>query len=347
MRGDAANELISLRGRPERVHPGVEGAHRQHRARAGAAAAARAVASVPRAAEMPAARRDLPRRGTSPASTESAGRSRTRRRSRWRKGFFTDTTRLHRLQGLRGRLQAVEPAARRRLALHRHVLRQHRRTSAPPPGGTWPSSSGPCRCRAADGLGDFSWLMLSDVCKHCQRAGCLEACPTGAIIRTEFDTVYVQPDVCNGCGYCVVGLPLRRDRPPRGRRPRLEVHALLRPAEGRHGAGLRQGLPHRFHPVRRPRRAARAGARSASTQLHERGVTEAYLYGADAASQPGTGGLNAFFLLVDKPEVYNLPPDPVAPDEDGGRGLGVDGAGRSGHGRRGDRCGALGRGEGR
>jgi formate dehydrogenase iron-sulfur subunit len=49
------------------------------------------------------------------------------------------------------------------------------------------------------------------------------------------------------------------------------------------------------------------------TTLHERGVDEAYLYGADEASQPGTGGLNAFFLLVDEPEVYNLPPDPVAP----------------------------------
>src|SRR3954449_1744666 len=51
------------------------------------------------------------------------------------------------------------------------------------------------------------WLMLSDVCKHCVRAGCLEACPTGAIIRTEFDSVYVQPDICNGCGYCVVNCP--------------------------------------------------------------------------------------------------------------------------------------------
>src|SRR5579885_3315771 len=51
------------------------------------------------------------------------------------------------------------------------------------------------------------WLMLSDVCKHCQDAGCLEVCPTGAIVRTEFDSVYVQPDVCNGCGYCVSGCP--------------------------------------------------------------------------------------------------------------------------------------------
>jgi formate dehydrogenase iron-sulfur subunit len=42
-------------------------------------------------------------------------------------------------------------------------------------------------------------------------------------------------------------------------------------------------------------------------------MEEAYLYGVDEANQPGTGGLNAFFLLVDEPEVYNLPPDPVTP----------------------------------
>jgi formate dehydrogenase iron-sulfur subunit len=54
-------------------------------------------------------------------------------------------------------------------------------------------------------------------------------------------------------------------------------------------------------------------ARKRVERLHEQGVTSAYLYGADAENQPGTGGLNSFFLLVDKPEVYNLPPDPVVP----------------------------------
>src|SRR3954454_20755749 len=31
-----------------------------------------------------------------------------------------------------------------------------------------------------------TWLMSSDVCKHCTRAACLEVCPTGALFRTEF-----------------------------------------------------------------------------------------------------------------------------------------------------------------
>jgi formate dehydrogenase iron-sulfur subunit len=57
----------------------------------------------------------------------------------------------------------------------------------------------------------------------------------------------------------------------------------------------------------------RETARERVNHLHEQGMNEAYLYGADAASQPGTEGLNAFFLLVDMPEAYNLPPDPVVP----------------------------------
>src|SRR6266545_618835 len=42
-----------------------------------------------------------------------------------------------------------------------------------------------------------AWLMMSDVCKHCVNAPCLEVCPTGAILRTEFDTVFINEPTCN------------------------------------------------------------------------------------------------------------------------------------------------------
>src|SRR5438132_13728800 len=52
-----------------------------------------------------------------------------------------------------------------------------------------------------------AWLMMSDVCKHCVDAPCLEVCPTGAILRTEFDTVYINPPACNGCRDCISACP--------------------------------------------------------------------------------------------------------------------------------------------
>ena len=160
--------------------------------------------------------------------------------------------------------------------------------------------------------GAFSWLFSSDVCKHCARAGCLESCPTGAIIRTEFETVYVQPDICNGCGYCVVNCPFgvidRREEDGRAwkctlcydrlKEDLIPACAKACPTESIQFGDLDQLRTH---------------AEARVEKLHERGLKDAYLYGARKEDQPGTEGLNAFFLLVDEPEVYNLPPDPVVP----------------------------------
>src|SRR5204863_5868157 len=150
--------------------------------------------------------------------------------------------------------------------------------------------------------GDFSWLMMSDVCKHCQRAGCLEACPTGSIIRTEFNTVYVQPDICNGCGYCVVACPFGViDRLPDDGRAWKCTLCYDRLKDDMEPACAKACPTDSiiFGEIDDLRHKADARLE----QLHEHGMSEAYLYGADAVSQPGTEGLNAFFLLADKPEV--------------------------------------------
>jgi formate dehydrogenase iron-sulfur subunit len=167
---------------------------------------------------------------------------------------------------------------------------------------------------ALDGAqGDaFSWLFSSDVCKHCARAGCLESCPTGSIIRTEFGSVYVQPDICNGCGYCVVNCPFgvidRRDDDGRAWKctlcyDRLKSDMVPACAKACPTASIQFGELDDLRDT----------ARKRVHELHDKGLPQAYLYGDSAASQPGTEGLNAFFLLVDKPEVYNLPPDPIVP----------------------------------
>ena len=141
--------------------------------------------------------------------------------------------------------------------------------------------------------GNFSWLFSSDVCKHCARAGCLESCPTGAIMRTEFDSVYVQPDVCNGCGYCIVNCPFgvidRREDDGRAWKCTLcydRQRAEMIPA-------CAKSCPTesiKFGEIGE----LRAMARERVEQLHEAGVNEAYLYGESAEEPAGNGGSERF-----------------------------------------------------
>ncbi|MFC8850829.1 MULTISPECIES: 4Fe-4S dicluster domain-containing protein [unclassified Micromonospora] len=160
---------------------------------------------------------------------------------------------------------------------------------------------------------DFRWLMMSDVCKHCTHAACLDVCPTGALFRTEFGTVVVQEDICNGCGYCIPACPygVIDQRRSDGRAWKCTL------CYDRLGAGLTpacaQACPTesiQYGPLDELRE--RAAERVAT--LHGRGVPEAQLYGHDPTD--GVGGDGAFFLLLDAPEVYGLPPDPVVTTRD-------------------------------
>jgi formate dehydrogenase iron-sulfur subunit len=157
---------------------------------------------------------------------------------------------------------------------------------------------------------DFRWLMESDVCKHCTHAGCLDVCPTGALFRTEFGTVVVQQDICNGCGYCVVGCPFGViDRSPQDGRAHKCTLCYDRLKDGLTPACAKACPTEsiQFGPLDELRE--RADRRLA--ELQGKGVAEAELYGRDP--EDGVGGHGSLFLLLDKPEVYGLPPAPVVP----------------------------------
>ena len=166
---------------------------------------------------------------------------------------------------------------------------------------------------------DFRWLMSSDVCKHCTHAACLDVCPTGSLFRTEFGTVVVQDDICNGCGYCVPACPygvIERRRGPEGAK-NVGIAQKCTLCYDRLGAGntpaCAQACPTQsiqFGDVDELRERAKQRVEA----LQAGGVTDARLYGADP--EDGVGGAGAFFLLLDEPEVYGLPPDPVVTTRD-------------------------------
>jgi formate dehydrogenase iron-sulfur subunit len=156
---------------------------------------------------------------------------------------------------------------------------------------------------------EAAWLMMSDVCKHCANAPCLEVCPTGAILRTEFDTVYINGPACNGCRDCISACPFGVIHIS----PRQGIAQKCTFCYDR----LQQGMPPacaqacptqsiQFGPLAELKKKAQTRVE----RLRQQGVAKAQLYGADESV---LGGLNSFYLLVDKPETYGLPSNPKLP----------------------------------
>jgi formate dehydrogenase iron-sulfur subunit len=160
---------------------------------------------------------------------------------------------------------------------------------------------------------EFRWLMSSDVCKHCTHAACLDVCPTGALFRTEFGTVVVQEDICNGCGYCVPACPygVIDQREDDGRVWKCTL-CYDRLGAGQEPACAKACPTDSIQFGELDELRERAAKRV--EQLQDAGVSDARLYGHDPAD--GVGGDGAFFLLLDDPEVYGLPPDPVVTTRD-------------------------------
>ncbi|HWC22123.1 MAG TPA: 4Fe-4S dicluster domain-containing protein [Flexivirga sp.] len=234
----------------------------------------------------------------------------------------------------RSRIEAARESGRQLVDLGMPTVRDDRGSSSDQSGSSSDEGAYRDQHTAPPDTPEFRWLMASDVCKHCTHAGCLDVCPTGALFRTEFGSVVVQDDVCNGCGTCVAGCPFgvierrsdgtaaptTRGGEKKGEQPDVPKRSVAQKCTLCYDRLVDDETPACAKTC--PTTSIKFGdhadlldtARDRVRQLHDQGLTEARLYGANDLD--GVGGTGAMFLLLDEPETYGLPPDPRVPTAD-------------------------------
>jgi len=151
------------------------------------------------------------------------------------------------------------------------------------------------------------WLFMSDSCKHCTDAACLNVCPVDAIEHTDLGNVVVIQDKCVGLKLCNKACPYGVIKFSEKTRTSHKCTLCDDRIHNGLGTACAKACPTgsiTFGDI--PDLKAKADARL--SKLRSLGQQKANIYGYSQA-----GGLKVFYLLMDKPEVYSLPENPEVP----------------------------------
>ena len=155
--------------------------------------------------------------------------------------------------------------------------------------------------------GKVDFLMAKLGCMHCTDAACMQACPAGAIYRTDAGTVHIDENKCIGCNYCVTACPFQVigfDRlTNKARKCTFCIDRLENGMQPACAAACPTGSI-----IFGDRRELIAKAMKRVDQLKASGKANARIYGIDEVD-----GTAMLYVLADNPEKYGLPADPQVP----------------------------------